>query len=124
MLLVGHQYFVARLQIDAVRNVAIGLGGVSEKRDLVAVAAYERRQRISKLVPRGVSPDRIVLGIGLAQLLARLIPFKHRAQHGRGARPYGAVIEVDLVRRNQELLMQFAPVGVFVLVEKGALGQL
>ena len=124
MLLIGHQHFVAGLQIDAVGDVAVGLGGISEEGDLVAVAADERRQRIAKLVPGGVSPDGIVLGIGLVQLLARLVAFKHGAQHGRGARAYGAVIEVDFVGGNQELLAQFAPVGVFVLVEQGAVGQL
>src|SRR4029077_14584080 len=102
----------------------MGLGGISQKRDLVAVAAYKCGQRIAKLVPRGISPDGIVLGIGLVELLARFIAFKDGAEYGRGARSHGAVIQVDLVLWNQELFAQLAPVGVFILVEKGALWQL
>ena len=83
MLLIGHEHFVAGLQIDAVRDVAVGLGGISQERDLVAVAAYKGGQRIAKLVPRRVSPDGIVFGIGLVELLARFIAFKYGAEDGR-----------------------------------------
>src|SRR5258708_5989169 len=88
--------------------------------------AYWHELRKQFLIP----PDEIYLNNGTVGsspapvLLALLIAFKDRAQHGRRARSHGAVVEVDLVRWNQELFAQLAPVGVFVLVEQGALGEL
>ena len=123
MLLVGHEDFVAGLEIDAVGDVVIGFGGISEERDLVAVAADEGGEGIAELVPRGVSPDGVILGIGLVHFFGRFVAFEDGAQHGSGAGADGAVIEVDLVGGNQVLLAEFAPVGVFVLFVEGAVGQ-
>ena len=97
MLLIGHQHFVAGLHVDAVRDVAVRLGGVAQQGDLVALAADEFGQRIAKLIPGGVSPDRIVLGILLVHLFGRVVAVENCAQHGRRTRADGAVVEVDLV---------------------------
>ena len=124
MLLIGHEHLIAGLQIDAVGNVVVCFRGISKQRDFVAVAADECGQRIAKFVPRPVSPDRIVFWVGFVELLALFITLKHGAQYGRGAGSQGSVVEIDLVGWNQELLPEFAPVGFFVLVEQGAVGQL
>ena len=42
MLLIGHEHFVTGLHIDAVRDVAVGLGGIAQQRDLVARTSDKR----------------------------------------------------------------------------------
>ena len=63
MLLVGHQYFVAWFQVDAVSDVAIGFGGITKQGNLIATASDEGGQGIAELIPRGIAPDGVVFGI-------------------------------------------------------------
>src|SRR5882762_7944249 len=97
MFLIGHQDFVAGLHVNAVRDVAVGFGGVALQRDLVAVAAHESSQRVAEFIPRCVSPDGVVFGILLIHL-------------------FGAVVKINLVGGNEELPAQLGPVCVFVFV--------
>ena len=124
MLLVGHEDFVAGLHVDAVSDVVISFSGVSEECDFVALAADEGGERIAELVKRAVSPDGVVFGIGLVELLAFFVAFKNGAEDGRGAGADGAVVEIDLVGGDEELLAEFAPVGFFVAIEEGRVGEL
>ena len=122
MLLVRHQTlrrpgFIS----EAVRDVAVRLGRIAKQRNLVALAAHKRGQRVAELVPRGVSPDRIVLRVLLIELLGRGIPVKDGAQHGRRTRTHGAVVEVNLVRRNEKLLPDLRPVAFCIVVQQGLL---
>ncbi len=123
MLLVSHQHFVARLHVYAVGDVVVSLGGVADQREFIAIAADEGGQRIAVLVPRTIAPDRVVLGIGLVHLLFFGVLIEDGAQYRRRTGADGAVVEVDLVRRNEVLLAQLGPVGVFVVGELAAIGQ-
>ena len=123
MFLIGHQDFVSRFQVDAVGNVTVRFGGVAKQSNLVTMAAHERGEGITKLIPGSVSPDGIVFGILLVHLLRGGVALEHGAQHGRGAGPDGAVVQIDFVLGNQELLAQFCPVGVFILIEESGVGQ-
>ena len=123
MLLVGHEDFVAGLHVDAVGDVAVGFGGIAQQGNFVALAADERGERVAELVPRGVSPDGIVLGILLVHLLGRGVAVEDGAQHGRGAGADRAVVQVDLVLGDEELAPHFGPVRVFILIEEGMVGQ-
>jgi hypothetical protein len=97
MLLVGHEDFIAWLQVDAISDIAISLGGITEQSDLVARAADESGQRIAEFVPGSVSPDGIVLGILLVHFFSGGIAFENGAQHGRGTGAHGAIVQVNLV---------------------------
>jgi len=121
VLLICHQNFIAGLQVDAIGDIAIGLCRVAQESDFVAITAHKCGERITELVPGGVSSDWIVLGIGFVQFLAGLVALKYGSQHGGGARSDSAVIQVNFVRRDQELFAEFSPIGVFVRVEKRAL---
>src|SRR5579863_1739295 len=123
MLLVGHEHFVARLHVDAVGDVAVCLGRVAQKGDLIALAADEFRQRVAELVPGGVSPDRIILGILLVHFLGSVVSVEDGPQNRGGAGADGSVIEVDLVFRDDELPAHLGPKRVFVLVKQSAIGK-
>ena len=114
VLLVAYQDLVARLEVEAVRDVAVGLGRVAHEGQLVARAADELRERIPELVPRSVAPDRVVLGIGLGHALGLAVALEDRAQDGPGAGAHGAVVQEHLVRGDEELLADLGPVGLFV----------
>ena len=106
-----------------VGDVAISLGGITKQGNLVAMATDEGGQRIAKFVPRGVSPDGVILGILLVHALGGGIAIENSAQHRRRTGADGAVVQVDLVFRDQELAADLGPVGVFVLVEESRVGQ-
>src|SRR5581483_7192055 len=59
---------VTSLHINSICDVAISLGCVSYQRQFVALASDKCRERVAKLVPCGISPDGIVLGILLVHL--------------------------------------------------------
>src|SRR4029077_6976569 len=80
-------------------------------------------ERIAELVPRGVSPDRIVFRILLVQFLRRGVAVEDSSQHGCGAGTHRAVVQVDFVLGDEELAAHFRPVRVFVLVEQRMVGQ-
>ena len=115
VLLIGHQHLVAGLHVDAIGNVAIRFRGVAQQGNLIALAADEGGQWVAKLVPGGVSPDWIVFWVLLIHSLGGVIAVEDGAQHGRGARSYGAVVQVNLVLGDKELFADFRPIGVFVL---------
>ena len=117
------EHFVARFHVDAVGDVAVRFRGIAQQRNLIAIAADERCQRIAKLVPRGVSPDGIVLGILLVHFLSRGVTVKNCSKYGRGARSDGAIVQINLVGRDEELLSHLGPVCVFVFVEQRMVGQ-
>src|SRR5580658_3938319 len=123
MLLVSHEDLVARLHVDAISNVAISFSGITEKSNLIAIAADEGSQGIAKLVPGGVSPDGVVFGILLVHLLGGGVPVEDGAQYGCRAGADGAVIEIDLVLRDEELAAHLGPISVFVLIEQRRIGQ-
>src|SRR5258705_13746761 len=116
MFLVGHEDFVAGLEIQAIRDVAVSLRGVPQKGDLVAVATYKGSEWITELVPRSVSPNGVVFGIGLVELLAGFVAFKNCAQDRSRTGADSTVVKINLVGGYQELLAQLAPVGLFVRV--------
>lgn len=62
MLLVGHQDLVTGLEVNAVGDVAVRFRGVPEEGQFIAFATDKLRERIAKLVPRGVAPDGVVPG--------------------------------------------------------------
>ena len=85
MFLVGHEDFVAGLHVDAVGDVAVGFGGVAEESDFVAAAADEFGERVAELVPGGVSPDGVVLGIVLRRVFrSRCRPRRWRGEPAQG----------------------------------------
>src|SRR5258708_35181983 len=86
MLLVGHQDFVARLHINAVSDIAVGLGSVTDQGNFVAMAAHKRSQGIAELVPCRVSPYGVVLRVLLVQLFGLRVGVKNSAQNWGGAR--------------------------------------
>jgi hypothetical protein len=124
MLLVGHEDFIAWLQVDAISDIAISLGGITEQSDLVAMAADESGQWIAEFVPGGVSPDGIVFGILLVHFFGGGIAVENGAQHGRGTGAHGAIVQVNLVFGDEELRAHFRPVSIFVLVEEGGIRKL
>src|SRR5262249_26712860 len=65
VLLVGHQDLVARFHVDTISYVAVGFRGITKERDLIPLATDKLGQRVTKLVPRCIAPDRVVLGIVL-----------------------------------------------------------
>src|SRR5580658_5226884 len=123
MFLVGHEHFVARFQVGAIGNVAISFGGITEQGDLVATATDEGGQGIAKLVPGGISPNRVVFGILLVHSLGGGVAVENGAQHGCWAGADGAVVQVDFVLRDEELAAHLGPVGVFVLIEESGVRQ-
>src|SRR5439155_8181627 len=80
-------------------------------------------QGIAEFVPGGVSPDGIVLGVVLVHFLGGGVAVEDGADNRYGARSDGAVVQVDFVLGDEELLAHLGPVGVFVLVEEGVIGQ-
>src|ERR1700683_33943 len=124
VFLVGGEDFVAGLHVNAVGDVVVGFGGVADERDLVAGGSDEFGERIAKFVPRSVAPDRIVLWIGVVHFFCLVIAIEYSFQDGRGARSDGAIVEINLIGRNQELFADAGPIGISVaLVERGG-GQL
>ena len=118
MLLVGHQHFIAGLHIYAIGDVAVRFGGVAQQCEFVAMAADERGQGIAKLIPGGVAPDGVVLRFVRVQLFRGVVSIENGAQHRCGAGTYGAIVQINLILGNQELLAKLCPVGVFILVEE------
>ena len=123
MLLIGHEDFIAGLEIEAIRDVVVGLGGVADQRDFIARATDKGGQRIAEFIPRRVAPDGIVLGIALREFFGFVVAIEDGAENRRGRRSYGAVVEIDLVFGNQELFAQLGPVGFFVRIVKRGIGQ-
>src|SRR5882724_2229571 len=120
MLLVGHQHFFAGLHIQPIGDVAVGLRRVSQQREFIAIATYERRHRIAKLVPRRVPPDRIVLRIALRHFFRFVVAIENRAQHRHRRGAHRPVVQIDLVRRDKKLFPQLAPIRLLVRsVERG-----
>ena len=114
MLLVGHENFVSCLHVDSVGDLAVGLGGIANQSNLVAFTADELGQRVAKLAPRGVSPDGVVLRILLVHLFGLGVAIENSAQNGRGTRPHGAIVQVNLIGRNQKLLAKLGPISIWV----------
>src|SRR6202162_1938323 len=87
------------------------------------MAAYECGQRIAELVPCAITPDGIILGVLLIHLFGSGVSVEDGAQDRRWAGAYCAVVQINLACGNQELLAQFCPVSILVLVEERAIGQ-
>ncbi len=85
------------------------------------MAADEGGQGVAKFVPRGVSPDGIVFGILLVHLFGGGIAVEDGAKNRRGTGADGTIVEVNLIRRDEKLLADFAPVSVFVLAEQAGI---
>ena len=123
VLLIGHQHFIAGFHVHAVCDVAVGFGGIAKQGDFVALAPYKLRQRIAKLVPRCISPNRIILGILLVHLLGRRVAVEDGAQHRRRTGAYRAIVQVNFIGRNEKLLAQFGPIGLVVIAVLGRVGK-
>src|SRR5260370_7194810 len=80
MLLVGHQHFVASLQVHAIRDVAVCLRSIAQQRNFIPFAADKRSQWIAKLVPRRIAPNRVILGIALRHFLLLIVAIEHPPQ--------------------------------------------
>src|ERR1700721_1366533 len=87
------------------------------------MTAHEGGEGIAKFVPGGVSPDRVVFRVLLVHSLGSVIALENRAQHGRGTGADGAIVEINLVFRDEELLAHLGPVSIFVLVEQRRTGK-
>ncbi len=87
------------------------------------MATDEGSQGVAKFVPRGVSPDGVILGILLIHSLGGGVAIENGAQHRRRAGADGAVVQVDLVFGDEELAAYLGPVGVLVLIEESRVGQ-
>src|SRR5260221_21297 len=124
MLLIGHQDFVTRFHIQPIRDVAVCFRGVAHQRDLIALAAHKRGQRITELVPRRIAPDRIILRIALRHLLRLVVSVEDRPQHGRRRRSHRAIVQVHFIRRDQKLFAQLRPVSLFIGIVQTAVRQL
>jgi hypothetical protein len=124
MLLVGHEHFIAWPQVDAIGDMAISLGGITEQGNLVAMAADESGQRIAEFVPCGISPDGIVFRIVLVHFFSAGITVENGAQHGRGTGTNGAIVQVNFVFGDEELCAHLSPVSIFVFVEEGGIRKL
>src|SRR5215471_12583287 len=120
MLLVGDQHFVAGLQVNSVREVAVGLRGVAHEGEFLALTADKFGQRVAKLIPSRVAPDRIVLRIGLGETFGITVALEDGLEDRRRRRTHGSVVEIDFVLGNQKQLADFAPVSFFVRVVKAA----
>jgi len=89
----------------------------------LALAAYEFGERVAELVPRSVSPNGIVFRILLVHFFRSVVPVEDSAQDRRGARSDRAIVEIDFIFGDDELLAHFGPEGVFILVEKRMVGK-
>ena len=123
MLLVRHQHFVARLHVQSVGDVAVRFRRVAHQREFIARATHELRQRVAKFVPCSITPDRIIFRIALRHFFRIVVAVENRAQHRHWRGPHRPVVEIDLVRRNQELFAPFGPIRFFVRTIKRAVGQ-
>ena len=124
MLLVGHQHFIARLHVQAVGDVTVRLRRVAHQRQFVARAAHELRQRIAKLIPRPVTPDRIIFRIALCHFFRIVIAVENCSQHRHRTGSHRPVVQINLVAGNQELFAPFGPIRLFVRTVKRAVWQL
>ena len=118
MLLVAHQDLIARLHLEAIGNVVVGFRGVADEGNLIPRGSYKGSQWITIFIPGSVAPDRIILGIVLCHLFGLMEGVDNRAQHRTRRRPNCAVVQVDLISRNQELLSQLCPVGLLIAIVK------
>src|SRR5690349_16650374 len=123
MLLVTHEDFIASLEFQSVRDVAVALSGVAGKRDLITVGANKLRQRIAMLHIRIVAPDGILLGIGLRHLFGIKKRIEDSLEHRQWTRSDGAIVQIDLFARDDKLIAHCRPVGVLILVVKCRRGQ-
>src|SRR6202521_2920311 len=123
VLLVGHQHFVASLHVQPVRDIAVCFRRIAHQRQLIARAPDKLRERIAKFVPGAVTPDRIVFRIVLRHLFRIVVAIKNRAQHRHGRRSHRPVVEINFIRRNQELFAPFAPIRFFVRTIKRTVRQ-
>src|ERR1700684_1351940 len=87
------------------------------------MAAPEGGPGLANLVPGGVPPDGVVFRVLLVHSLGSVVALENRAQHGRGTGADRAIVEINLVCRDEELLAHLGPVSVFVLVEQHRIGK-
>src|SRR5580692_1247398 len=123
VLLVGHQHLVARFQVEPVRDVAVGFGGITHQGDLVAMASDKLGERIAKLVPGRIPPYRIVLGILLVHFLGREVAVENSSQDRQGAGADSSVVEINFALRDKKLFTHLGPVRILILVEKRSVGE-
>jgi hypothetical protein len=123
VFLVGDENFVAGFEVDAVGDVAVGLGGVADEGEFFAGAADEGGERVAEFVPGRVAPNGVVLGIALGHFFGVVVGIENGAENGSGGRADGAVVEIDFILRNEELLAKSGPVGFFVRIVESAVGE-
>ncbi len=117
VFLIGHQNFVALFHINSIGDVIVGLGGVAHHGDLFAAASDECGQRIAEFIPRGVTPDGIVLGIFVVHFFCFVVAIEHGLQHGRGTRANCASVQIHFIFGNQKLFADLCPVRIRVTLE-------
>ena len=118
MLLVSHQNLIAGLHVDAIGDIAVGFCRIAQHRDLVALATNEFGERVAELVPGCVSPDGVVFGIRLVHFFGSVVSVEDGAQYGRGTGPNGAIVQIDLICRNDELLPHRGPECILIFIEE------
>src|SRR5262249_34436916 len=113
----------SRLHVDAVGDVAVGFRSVADKRQFVAFTSDKGRQRIAKLVVGLVAPDWIVLWVFLRHLLSLGVAIKHRTEHRSGTGTDGAVVEINLIFWDKELVADLRPISVLFVGILSGMGQ-
>ncbi len=116
VLLIGHQHFIAGLQVQAIGDKVVSLGRVAKQRDLIARAADKCRQRVAKFVPRPIAPDWIVLRILLGQAFRIRVRVKNGLQHRPWRGAHSAIVQIDFIAWNQELFSHLRPIRLLVFV--------
>ena len=107
VLLIAHQHLVASFHIKTIGYVAVGLSGVAQHGNFVALAPHEGGQRVTKFIPCGVAPDGIIFRVLLVHFLGGVVAVEYGAQHRRRTGADSTVIQVDLVAGNKKLFAQF-----------------
>src|SRR5207244_3538433 len=92
--------------------------GVADERNLITICPDKLRERIAEFSVWLISPDGIFLGVLLRHLFRLIEAIKDGLQYRHGRRANCAVVEIDLIVRDEELLANLAPIGLCVAVKK------
>jgi hypothetical protein len=79
--------------------------------------------RIAKLVPRRVTPDGVILRIGLGEAFGIAVALKNSFEDGRRRRAHRSVVQIDLIFGDEKQFSDFRPIRFFVGIVEAAVRQ-